>query len=353
MKLWSKNSKNIKLTSLSHGSGCGCKMTRKDLSVVLSHLPPVADPNIIIGTATADDAAVYKIDDKRAIVQTVDFFTPIVDDPYAYGQISAANSISDIYAMGGRPLFALSIIAFPINTIPASILGEIVRGGVDKAKEAGIEIIGGHSIDDPEPKYGLTVTGVVELDKVVRNDMAEAGDALILTKPLGAGIISKAIKENKASEDDIKEVIKVMSFLNKGASEAMVEAGIKAATDITGFGLLGHLYGMLKASGVGAKLKLSSIPTIKSVWNYAKKGHIPGGTKNNLEYVKGKIIWGDSITDETKYILADAQTSGGLLISCPKEKKGKLIALLSKANCLAVSEIGEVVEDKENRIWIS
>lgn len=345
--------KKIKLTSLSHGSGCGCKMTRKDLSVVLSHLPAASDPNIIIGTATADDAAVYKIDDKRAIVQTVDFFTPIVDDPYAYGQISAANSISDIYAMGGRPLFALSIIAFPINTIPASILEEIVKGGIDKAKEAGIEIIGGHSIDDPEPKYGLTVTGVVELDKVVRNDKAEAGDVLILTKPLGTGIISKAIKENKASEDDINETIKVMSFLNKGSSEAMVEAGIKAATDITGFGLLGHLYGMLKASGVGAKLSISSIPTIKGVWGYAKKGYIPGGTKNNLDYVKAKVVWGDSVFKDAKYVIADAQTSGGLLISCPKEKKGKLTALLLKANCLAISEIGEVVEDKENRIWIS
>ncbi len=345
--------KKIKLTSLSHGSGCGCKMTRKDLAIVLSHLPKIADPNIIVGTATADDAAVYKIDDKRAIVQTVDFFTPIVDDPYAYGQISAANSISDIYAMGGRPLFALSIIAFPIKTLPASILEEIVKGGIDKAKEAGIEIIGGHSIDDPEPKYGLTVTGVVELDKVVRNDMARPGDALILTKPIGTGIISKAIKSGKASEEDITEVIRVMSFLNKGASEAMVEAGIKAATDITGFGFLGHLYGMLKASGVGARLVLSSIPILHGVMGYVKKGHIPGGTKNNLDYVKEKIIWKDSITDETKYILADAQTSGGLLISCQKDKKERLITLLSNANCLAVSEIGEVVEDKENRIWIS
>ena len=345
--------KKIKLTSLSHGSGCGCKMTRKDLSVVLANIPEAQDPNIIIGTATADDAAVYKIDDKRAIVQTVDFFTPIVDDPYCYGQISAANSISDIYAMGGRPLFALSIIAFPVNTVPASILEAIVKGGIDKAKEAGIEIIGGHSIDDPEPKYGLTVTGVVELDKVVRNDRAEAGDVLILTKPLGTGIISKAIKSDDAADEDIKEAIKVMSFLNKGASEAMVEAGIKAATDITGFGLLGHLYGMLKASGAGARLKASSIPTIKGVWKYAKKGHIPAGTKNNLAYVNEKIIWGSSISEDAKYVIADAQTSGGLLISCPKEKKEKLIALLSKANCLAVSEIGEIVEDKENRIWIA
>lgn len=345
--------KKIKLTSLSHGSGCGCKMTRKDLSVVLANIPEAQDPNIIIGTATADDAAVYKIDDKRAIVQTIDFFTPIVDDPYYYGQISAANAISDIYAMGGRPLFALSIIAFPVNTVPASILEAIVKGGIDKAKEAGIEIIGGHSIDDPEPKYGLTVTGVVELDKVVRNDRAEAGDVLILTKPLGTGIISKAIKSDDAADEDIKEAIDVMSFLNKGASEAMVEAGIKAATDITGFGLLGHLYGMLKASGVGARLKASSIPTIKGVWKYAKKGHIPAGTKNNLAYVNEKIIWGGSISEDAKYVIADAQTSGGLLISCPKDKKEKLIALLSKANCLTIAEIGEVVEDKENRIWVA
>ncbi len=341
-----------RLTLLSRGTGCGCKMGKKELSLILSRLPKTEESNIIVGTDTADDAAVYRIDDKRALVQTIDFFTPIVDDPYDYGQIAAANAISDIYAMGGKPLFALSIVAFPIDMLPTSVLEETIKGGIDKAKEAGIEIIGGHSIDDPEPKYGLCVTGIVDLDKVVRNDKAEVGDLLILTKPLGTGIISKAIKAGKASDKDIKEAVNVMTFLNKGASEAMVEAGVKAATDVTGFGLLGHLYGMLNASGVGAKIKSSSLPVIQAAWNYAKKGFIPGGTKNNLAWVEKKVLWTTSISKETKYILADAQTSGGLLICCPRDKKEKLIDLLYKANCLIVAEIGEIVEDKENRIWI-
>ncbi len=343
----------IRLTSLSHGSGCGCKIGREDLSLIIEHLPAMKDSNIIVGTATADDAAVYKIDDKRALVQTVDFFTPIVDDPYEYGQIAAANAISDIYAMGGRPLFALSIISFPTDKLPMSILEEIIKGGVDKAREAGIEIIGGHSIDDPEPKYGLCVTGIVEQDKVVRNDRARVGDLLILTKPIGTGIISKAIKTGDASDDHIKEAVRVMTFLNKGASEAMVEVGVKAATDVTGFGLLGHLYGMLKGSGVGAKIKSSSIPIIQGVYSYAKKGFIPGGTKDNLAFVEKNVIWDDSISQETQYILSDAQTSGGLLISCPKGKKETLVDLLNEAGCLAVAEIGEVVDDKENRIWVN
>lgn len=342
----------VKLTSLSHGSGCGCKIGRDALSRILRHLPQVMDPNVMVGTATADDAAVYKIDGKRALVQTVDFFTPVVDDPYDYGRIAAANAISDIYAMGGRPLFALSIIAFPIETLPLSILEGIIRGGTDKAREAGIEIIGGHSIEDPEPKYGLCVTGIIEQDKVVRNDRAAAGDLLILTKPLGTGIISKAIKSGDASAADIEEAVRVMTFLNRGASEAMVEAGIKAATDVTGFGLLGHLHGMLKGSHVGALLKSSAIPLIRGASDYAEKGFIPGGTRDNLASMDKKVVWSAAISQETKYILADAQTSGGLLISCPREKRERLTELLYQANCIAVAEIGEVIEDKGHRIRV-
>ena len=342
----------VKLTSLSHGSGCGCKIGREALSHILRHLPQVIDPNVMVGTVSADDAAVYKIDGKRALVQTVDFFTPVVDDPYDYGRIAAANAISDIYAMGGRPLFALSIIAFPIETLPISILEGIIRGGTDKAREAGIEIIGGHSIDDPEPKYGLCVTGIIEQDKVIRNDRARPGDLLILTKPLGTGIISKAIKSGDASAADIEEAVRVMAFLNRGASEAMVEAGIKAATDVTGFGLLGHLYGMLKGSHVGALLKSSAIPVIQGAGDYAEKGFIPEGTRNNLASMDKNVVWSAAISNETKYILADAQTSGGLLISCPREKKGRLTELLYQTNCITVAEVGEVIEDKENRIWV-
>lgn len=344
--------KNIPLTSLSHGSGCGCKIGKKELSQIIGRLPAVRDSNIIVGTATADDAAVYRIDDRRAIVQTVDFFTPVVDDPYEYGQIAAANALSDIYAMGGRPLFALNIIAFPVDALPLPILEEIMRGGSDKAGEAGIEIIGGHSIDDPEPKYGLCVTGIVEINGVIRNDRAEVGDLLVLTKPVGTGIISKAIKAGEASPADIREAVRVMTFLNRGASEAMVETGIKGATDVTGFGLLGHLYGMVNGSGVGAAIRSSSIPVIQGVYEYASRGYVPEGTKNNLVCLEGHVVWNNRISVETKYIMADAQTSGGLLISCPRDKRESLVDLLYKAGCLTVAEIGEIVEDREKRIFV-
>lgn len=308
-------------------------------------MPKINDPNLLIGASTADDAAVYRISDDTAIVETVDFFTPVVDDPYTFGQIAAANALSDIYAMGARPLFALNIVAFPSKKLPLEVLEEILKGGADKVWEAGINVVGGHSIDDPEPKYGLVVTGTVHPDKVVANSTAKAGDSLILTKPLGIGIITTAIKREKASKAAIEKAVSVMSALNRDASEAMVAIGVSAATDITGFGLLGHLLEMVQGSGVGAKIYADKVPVIEEAWGYAREDIVPGGTKANLDYVNPCVQWGEGIGEDAKLVLSDAQTSGGLLISVPKEKEGALISSLKNKGVLH-EVIGEIVAGK-------
>lgn len=308
-------------------------------------MPKIDDPNLLVGISTADDAAVYKISDDMAIVETVDFFTPVVDDPYTFGQISAANALSDIYAMGARPLFALNIVAFPSKTLPLDVLEEILRGGADKVREAGINIVGGHSIDDPEPKYGLVVTGIVHPNKVIANSTARAGDVLVLTKPLGIGIITTAIKREKASQSAIEKVVSVMSALNREAAEAMIEVGVSAATDITGFGLLGHLLEMIQGSGVGARIYLDSVPVIEEAWEYVRNEIVPGGTLSNLEYVSNCVEWGEGIGNDAKLILSDAQTSGGMMISVPKEKEVLLLNALKDRKIIG-AVIGEIVEGK-------
>lgn len=313
-------------------------------------MPKITDPNLLVGISTADDAAVYKLSEDMAIVETVDFFTPVVDDPYTFGQISAANALSDIYAMGARPLFALNIVAFPSKTLPLEVLEEILRGGSDKVWEAGINIVGGHSIDDPEPKYGLVVTGLVHPDKVVANSTARVGDVLVLTKPLGIGIITTAIKREKASKAAIEKAVSVMSALNKDAAEAMIEVGVSAATDITGFGLLGHLLEMIQGSGVGARIYLESVPVIKEAWDYVREGIVPGGTLANLEYVEPCVQWANGIGKEEKLILSDAQTSGGMLISVSKEKEEALISSLKNKGVLHVV-IGEIVAGKGIEVY--
>lgn len=308
-------------------------------------MPKINDPNLLVGISTSDDAAVYKISNDTAIVETVDFFTPVVDDPYTFGQIAAANALSDIYAMGARPLFALNVVAFPSKKLPLEVLEEILKGGADKVREAGINVVGGHSIDDPEPKYGLVVTGLVHPEKVVANSTAKVGDVLILTKPLGIGIITTAIKKEKASKAAIEKVVSVMSALNKEASEAMVEVGVSAATDITGFGLLGHLLEMVQGSGVGARIYLDRVPVIEEAWGYVREDIVPGGTQANLEYVEPCVKWGEGIGNDAKLVLSDAQTSGGMMISVPKEKKGALISALQNKGILH-AVIGEIVAGK-------
>ncbi len=305
-----------------------------------------------MGAETSDDAAVYQLDSGQAIVQTVDYITPVVDDPYSCGLIAAANSLSDIYAMGATPLFALNIVGFPIGSLSLTILGEILRGGADKVREAGAPIIGGHSIDDPEPKYGLVVTGLIDPAKIFKNSTALIGDDLVLTKPLGIGIITTAIKRSKATQTTIDAAIDLMARLNKDASEAMVAVGAHACTDVTGFGLLGHLHEMTTGSKVGARVSLSKVPILPDAWNLIHEGICPGGTKRNYESLDGAIVWNPGIRNEAQLILCDAQTSGGLLIAVPKDRTAALIQRLRERETPVAALVGEIIEDPAGRIRV-
>ena len=318
------------------------------MAQVLRQLPQVNDPNILVGTNTADDAAVYKVNDSLAIVQSVDYFTPVVDDPYTFGLITAANSLSDIYSMGAQPLFALNIVGFPSKKLSMDVLAEILKGGAAKAAEAGISVIGGHTIDDPEPKYGMVVTAVINPSQVVTNAGAKAGDILVLTKPIGLGIITTAMKKSLVSQEVIAEAIKVMSTLNKGAAEAMVKVGVSACTDITGFGFLGHLHEMAKASRLGAKIFLADVPVIQETWNLIKNnsGVVPGGTRKNLEFLKEDLIVNSDISEVDLLVLADAQTSGGLLISVTEEKLPNLLQGRKEAGVETIAIVGKMVQDE-------
>ncbi len=307
-----------------------------------------SDPRVLVGTE--DDAGVYQIMDDLAIVQTVDFFTPIVDDPYDFGAIAAANALSDIYAMGAKPLTALNLVAFPKDG-PLDVLADIMRGGAEKAMEAGVSIIGGHSIDDREPKYGMAVTGVVDPEKMVLKGGAKAGDRLVLTKPLGTGIISTAIKAGRASGEMIAVATNNMKALNKDASDAMIAAGVRGATDITGFGLLGHLHEMLHVSGVSARLTLSDVPFISGVRDLVKFS-VPGGTRANLRYVNDKVEWANDITEDEKLMLADAQTSGGLLIAVPQDRLEALLAGLAARGLETRAVIGRVSEGNAGKVFV-
>jgi selenide,water dikinase len=282
-------------------------------------------------------------------VQTVDFFTPVVDDPYDFGRIAAANAISDVYAMGGTPLFALALVAFPVEKLGLEVLAQILRGGQDKAHEAGIHIVGGHSVDDPEPKYGLCVTGLVDPRRVLRNQGARAGDALLLTKPLGIGIATTAIKRGLASAELVRRITEQMAELNRRASEVLREPAfqVHALTDVTGFGLLGHLRSMLAASGVGARLRAAAVPVLPEARPLAEKGAIPGGTRANLRFVlENGVRFAPELDEVAQLVLADAQTNGGLLASLPREKAEECAAALRAAGCPATAVIGEVVEGR-------
>ena len=316
----------VKLTSLSHKGGCGCKIGPKDLSEVLKALPPsTPNPNVLVGLDTSDDAGVYKLTDELAIVQTLDFFTPIVDDPYDFGQVAAANAISDVYAMGGTPVTALNIVAFPISELDKSILTEILRGAGDKLKEADITLVGGHSIDDQEPKFGLQVTGTIHPDKVLANTGAMPGDKLILTKPIGVGIMTSAIKKGIVSEEETARVTEVMTTLNKTAAETMASYRVHASTDVTGFGLLGHASEMAAGSNAGIRIVADQVPVLPRVKELAEGGTIPGGTKNNFSHVADIVSYPSAMSDVEKMILCDAVTSGGLLISVSPEDAEELL----------------------------
>ena len=270
----------------------------------------------MVDASTGDDAAVFQLDDRRALVATTDFFTPIVDDAFDFGRIAAANALSDVYAMGARPLFALNLVAFPRKLLGEGLLEEILRGGAEIAREAGIAIIGGHSIDDAEPKYGLAVIGEVNPERIIRNQGARIGDALVLTKPIGTGIIATAIKHERAPADVIAAAVASMTILNRAAAETMNQVGVSAATDVTGFGLLGHLHEMLRASAVSARIRAASVPVLPGAAELAAAGEFPGGTQRNYTDAAAVTTWADEIPEWQRLLLCDAQTSGGLLIAC-------------------------------------
>jgi len=304
---------------------------------------------VIVGFEGADDGAVVRLDGGRYLVQTVDFFTPIVDDPYQFGQIAAANSLSDIYAMGGTPSFALNIVGYPINELPKEMLTNILQGGADKAVEAGIPIVGGHSVDDHEPKYGLVVTGEVEKEHLIRNNGAQPGDTLVMTKPLGTGIISTAIKNNKAHEKLISSAVESMATLNKAAADAFKNLRVHAATDVTGFGLLGHLREMTLASHVSAEIQFEDITFLEGVSELAEQNVIAGGTKRNLEFVRDDVVFDTAISKAEKYMIADAQTSGGLLVSLPENSVNEYISHVSDTQFFHPIVIGKITK-KENHL---
>jgi cysteine desulfurase len=331
---------DIKLTHYTHGLGCACKIRPQILEQLLKDIPFSFDPNVKVGLGTSDDAAVYQIDNTTAIVQTVDFIPPVVDDPYHFGAIAAANSLSDIYAMGGTPLFALSIVGFPINLLPLEVLQLILKGASDKVAEAGINIIGGHTIEDTEPKFGLVVTGRIHPEKILTNSNAKSGDAIILTKPIGTGILSTGIKRGMVNNEDQKRMIHSMEQLNKSTTEIMSHFPVNSCTDVTGFGLLGHLKEMVKGSGVGVRIGVENVPVFPGVWDLATAGIVPGGTLSNLQFAEEITVWDPDIPEVAKIILADAQTSGGLLISVPGKNAGKMLKELQNAGVTEAVLIG-------------
>jgi selenide,water dikinase len=323
----------VKLTALSHGAGCACKLSPAELHPLLAELPRSADPNVLVGSDTADDAAAYKVADDLAILTTVDFFTPIVDDPYDFGRIAATNALSDIYAMGGEPLTALNLVAYSLEDLGGEVLRDILRGGQDAAAGAGVAIVGGHSIDDAEPKYGLAVTGRVHPDKLVRNSTGRAGDDLYLTKPVGGGVASTAAKRGLADAELTQRTIDVMTTLNRDASVQALASGLSAMTDVTGFGLLGHLHELALASGVGAELDASAVPAIEGVLELLRGAEPPlaGGTRRNREWVEPFVEFDSAVPDELAWLLCDAMTSGGLLVAAapgsgaPGTRIGRLV----------------------------
>ncbi len=306
----------VRLTELSHGAGCGCKIAPDRLAEVLASFPAESDPDLLVGSESSDDAAVYRIGERQAIVHTADFFTPIVDDPYDFGRIAATNALSDVYAMGGRPLVALNLVAFSLDDLGGEILERILRGGRDVVNAAGAVIGGGHSIEDAEPKYGLAVTGLVDPALMLTNAGGRPGDALVLTKPLGAGLVATATKRQIADAELIERAIAVMTTLNDAASAAAVAAAASAATDVTGFGLVGHAHELAMASGVAAEIDSAAVPAIEGVLALAEDGNaVAGGTKRNARHAAAFTSFAESVPESRRVLCADAMTSGGLLVA--------------------------------------
>lgn len=337
---------DTRLTAFSHGAGCACKLSPDDLEAIIGPLrqhPVMSSPDLVVGSQTADDAGVWSLPSGEMLVQTVDYFTPIVDDAYDWGRIAAANALSDIYAMGGKPMSALQLVNWPRATLPFSLLGDVLRGGADVMALSGTTIIGGHSIDDPEPKFGFAVTGLVSPGQVTTNAGARPGDHLVLTKPLGMGIITTALKRGVCPPHLAAEAIRVMTTLNASAVEPMHRVGVNAATDVTGFGLLGHLREVLAASKVRATIEVGAVPVIDGVRALVDANVYPGGSERNLASMRS-FITTDGTDEASIRILADAQTSGGLLISVATDRSTALVEALNEADTPCAVVIGVIGE---------
>lgn len=318
----------------------------------MKELPIPENPKVLVGLDTSDDAGVYQLSEDLALVQTVDFFTPIVDDPFTFGQVAVANALSDVYAMGGTPLTGMNLVAFPIKTLPSSVLKEILLGGLSKMKEAGVALVGGHTIEDPEIKYGLAVTGIIHPQKILTNAKAEPGDKLVLTKALGTGIVATALKGGMASEYAVRQIIESMVTLNRSASEWMIKFGAHACTDITGFSFIGHALEMATASQVGLVIQSKAVPIFPEAMEYAKLGLIPGGAHSNRQFFSCKVETRSKISEVLLDVLYDPQTSGGLLISVPSSEAEKLVTVLKKEGHLHACIVGEVVKDTPGRVQL-
>jgi selenide,water dikinase len=310
----------VRLTLLSHGAGCACKLPLSALDQLMRAVGPglgAAGGDLLVGADEGDDAAVYRLDGSRALVLTTDFFTPIVDDARDWGRIAAANALSDVYAMGGRPLVALNLTAWPAATLPLELLADVLRGGAEVAREAGCLVVGGHSVDDPEPKYGMAVVGLADPDRLLTMDRARPGDHLLLTKPLGTGVVATALKRGGADPGSVASAVASMTALNAAASEAALAAGVRAATDVTGYGLLGHLHRMLRASGVAGEVDAARVPFLPGAADLAAAGFVSGGTRSNQAFLAGRIELDPGVPPVVATLLHDAQTSGGLLLAVP------------------------------------
>jgi selenide,water dikinase len=343
----------LKLTALSSCAGCASKLSRRELTEVLRQVPTLKDRNVLVGTATGDDAGVYRLSADRALVQTTDFFTPIVDDPFSYGQIAATNALSDVYAMGGRPLTALNLVGIPVDLVPLEVVNLIVRGGAEKIQEAKCVLIGGHTIKIPEPIFGYAVTGLVSPRRMMTNANARPGDLLILTKPLGTGIITTGIKRGLAPPALERKAIEVMTHLNTVGADVAERGLVRAAVDVTGFGLLSHLGAMCASSKVGAEISAASVPAISSeIFDLIAANCIPGGSRDNLTHANEFTDW-EGVTDSQKTLLTDAQTSGGLLLCVPQKNQKAVLKRLEKAHTLCAAVIGRIVRSGKPRIRVS
>jgi selenide, water dikinase len=342
----------LRLTALSHGAGCACKLGSVDLAEVLRHLPSVVDPRVLVDAATKDDAAIFRLSDDRALVATTDFFTPIVDNPRDWGAIAAANALSDVYAMGGTPLFALNLVGWPREKVPFEVLGEVIAGAVEVTQRARCLMLGGHSIDVLEPLFGLVVIGEVHPDRALTNAGACAGDVLVLTKPIGTGILATALKRDALIEAGMAEAVRSMTTLNDGAARAALTVGVSAATDVTGFGLLGHLGNILTASKLAAEVAYERLPILPHAWNLAHRGIVPGGTQRNLAAAT-EVEWAEDLTPADRVLCVDAQTSGGLLLAVPPENERALLAALREAGTPAAAVIGRLTAGPVGRIRVT